>query len=52
MDIATLDIKDLKALAYDELVKIEMSQQNLRLINTELAKHSEAPKSETKSVKA
>lgn len=48
------DIKDyteveLKALAYDELAKIEMAQLNLRAINTEIAKRQ--PTSEPTELK-
>ena len=34
MDISTIaDITELKALAYDEIVRIEQAQQNLAVIN-------------------
>lgn len=36
--ISNLTVVELKALAYDQLAQIELCQQNLRLINQELAK--------------
>lgn len=36
-DLKTLSIKDLKALAYDMLVQYETAQQNIKLINQEIA---------------
>ncbi len=42
MDITKLDIKDLKSLAYDELEKIQIAQNNLNLINQKIVKRNEA----------
>lgn len=36
IDIKKLSDLELKALAYDELAKIELSQNNLRVLNQEL----------------
>ena len=38
LDLTKLDVKELKALAYDQLVLIEQSQNNLKLINQEIVK--------------
>lgn len=38
MDITKLDTQELKALAYDEILKIERAQVNLKLINEEINK--------------
>ena len=38
MDITKMTTVELKALAYDELTKLEAAQQNLRIINAEIAK--------------
>jgi hypothetical protein len=38
MDITTKTVVELKAHAYDELVKLETAQKNLRIINDELVK--------------
>jgi hypothetical protein len=47
MDITKLSVVELKALAYDELVKVEQSQKNLVLINQQITKLSqEQPKVE------
>lgn len=44
-----MTVTDLKALAYDELIKIETAQNNLRLINEQIAKKlkEELPVDET-----
>ena len=39
---------ELKAIAYDELAKLEVAQNNLKIINNELA--SRAEKTQTKSI--
>jgi hypothetical protein len=38
IDITKLDIKDLKAFAYDEGVKLEIAKQNLNILNQEIQK--------------
>ena len=38
MDITQMSDTDLKALAYDQMAQIELSQANLRAINGELEK--------------
>lgn len=38
INISELDIKSLKAIAYDELVKLETAQTNLKLINEQIAR--------------
>ena len=35
--IKDLDLKSLKALAYDETIKIEQARQNLQILNAEIA---------------
>lgn len=40
MDLTIMSITELKAVAYDVLVQIEQQQNNLRLINQEIAKKS------------
>jgi len=42
MDITKLTVEALKALAYDEMAKIQLSQQNLQLINQEISKKLES----------
>lgn len=36
MDIKEIDLKTLKAMAYDEGVKIDQARQNLQVINAEI----------------
>lgn len=43
MNIKDLDIKELKALAYDHLANIEQSQASLRMLNQEIASRKESP---------
>jgi len=38
-----MDVKELKALAYDEGVKIEMARQNLMILNQEIQKRMAEP---------
>jgi len=38
MDITKLSIEALKAMAYDEFVRVQVSQKNLEIINTEISK--------------
>jgi hypothetical protein len=45
-----LSLIELKALAYDQLAVLERSQQNLRVINAEIAKRSQEQKSVVKEV--
>lgn len=41
MNIDTMTITELKALAYDLLASIEASQRNLQVVNQEIAKKSQ-----------
>ena len=36
MDIKKLDVKELKALAYDELLRLEQAKNNLAILNQEI----------------
>jgi len=36
MDITKLNVTELKALAYDQLVQIENAQNNLKILNAEI----------------
>lgn len=38
MDISTLSVTELKALCFDEISKIELSQGNLRALQAEIVK--------------
>ena len=40
MDISKMDIKELKATAYDEGMKMEVSRQNLMILNQEIQKRT------------
>ncbi len=40
MDITKLNLNELKVLAYDEMVKFEQSQNNLKIINEEIIKRN------------
>jgi len=42
MDIGKMDIKDLKALAYDEICNLEIAQKNLTVINRAITEKSGA----------
>jgi hypothetical protein len=44
MDLTKKTETELKALAYDNLVQIEMCQMNIKMINEALAKKSEEKK--------
>jgi hypothetical protein len=46
MDVALLTLEGLKALAYDQLAIIENAQNNLRIINTEIARRAQMPAEE------
>lgn len=46
MDITTKTVVELKALAFDEIVKFESAQKNIQIINAEIAKRA---KEETKT---
>jgi hypothetical protein len=50
IDITQMSVEALKALAYDEMAKLQFAQQNLQLINQEISKKQnefkEPPKSE------
>jgi hypothetical protein len=39
--LSDLTVVELKSLAYDELAKLESAQQNLRILNQEIAKRSQ-----------
>jgi hypothetical protein len=39
--LSDLTVVELKSLAYDELAKLESAQQNLRVLNQEIAKRSQ-----------
>ena len=41
VNISQLSINELKALAYDELVKINVANNNLRVLNQELSKRQQ-----------
>lgn len=43
MDLTKLSEVELKVMYYDELVKFEMSRNNLTILNQELAKRSAPP---------
>ena len=43
MDLTKLTIEQLKALAYDNIVEFEMRQNNLKVINEELARRRTEP---------
>lgn len=49
VDITKLSVTELKAYAYDEVAKVEVAQNNLRVLNAEIAKRteSEPPTSQT-----
>lgn len=38
MDINTLTLTELKALAFDEIKKLEIAQGNIRILNDQIAK--------------
>jgi hypothetical protein len=40
-DISKMTLEELKALGYDQIVEQSRIQQNLQLINTEIAKRAE-----------
>lgn len=50
MDITTKTVVELKALAYDELAKLETAQRNIALINAEIKKKVEAEQPAEKPV--
>ncbi len=39
--LSDLTVVELKSLAYDELAKLESAQQNLRVLNQEIAKRAQ-----------
>lgn len=39
-NVSELNVLELKALVYDELVKVEVSQNNIKILNQELQKRS------------
>jgi hypothetical protein len=41
MDIQKLDLVQLKALVYDEMVKQQLISQNMQVINAEIAKRNQ-----------
>jgi hypothetical protein len=42
VDIKKLSLIEIKSLAYDELMRLEMCQSNLRILNQELSLRSES----------
>lgn len=46
MDISTLKLEELKAMAYDELVKLNLTQKNLEIIESQIKKLSQPPQPE------
>lgn len=46
IDITKMDLKELKAMAYDEIAKIELCQNNLKMLNAEIEKRNEKANSE------
>lgn len=52
MDLSTMtDIQQLKAMAYDELQRLEIAKQNVQLINQRIAELEQTGQSETKKTK-
>jgi hypothetical protein len=50
MDISTLTLTELKALAYDQIMLIQQSQNNLNLIQAEIEKRKQATGGEDNEV--
>ena len=48
MDLTKQTDTELKALAYDELTKVQVAQNNVNIINQELARRNEEPVVEKK----
>ena len=46
MDITKLTITELKAMVYDELIKLENCQNNIKTLNEEIKKRGEEKKTE------
>lgn len=47
MDLTQLTVEQLKVMAYDELTKLDIAQNNLKVLNQEIAKRmQETPKAE------
>ena len=46
MDLTTMTLEQLKALAYDQLVELQRIQQNLQILNAEIDKRKVEPKKE------
>lgn len=44
MDISKKTIDELKSLAYDQMVELQRVQNNLQILNTEIAKRGETIK--------
>ena len=40
MDLKTMTVEQLKALAYDQIIILEQTQTNIRLINQEIAERA------------
>lgn len=49
MDIKTMTLEQLKALAYDQLVTSEQAKENLRIINQEIGLRKPQPSSVAES---
>ena len=43
-NVSELNVLELKALVYDELVKVEVSQNNIKILNQELQKRAQDQK--------
>lgn len=46
LDISKLSTEQLKSLAYDEMIRFEISQTNLRALNQEIAKRTNSNESQ------
>jgi hypothetical protein len=42
-DISTMTVEQLKALAYDEISRLEVCKNNLQILNAELQKRANQP---------
>ena len=49
MDITKMSIEELKAMAFDEMQKIQIAQNNLQLLQEQIAKVGEEEEGEEKS---
>ena len=51
MDLTKMTVIELKAVAYDLFVQLEVTQKNLQLVNQEIAKKSKEVKEEAPAEK-